>query len=252
MSRKEAAAPISVKHFSVHDRKVWVLIAIVAVTLYVFATQWRGPAPAPAPARPAQPSGKKSELARIEAAPQAGSSRRVSSTKTDPLSSADPSLMPELQVTPKSFDQEKRNLFAFFVPPPPPPPPPPAPECGDGMCNGKETWETCPADCPKPPPPPVCGDKRCEGNENYQNCPADCEPPPPPEITLKYIGYMSDSLGPVAFLTDGKEVYMGRVNDIIANRYRVVSISEDGVELGYVNLKAGLSKRIPFQGNAKS
>ena len=28
------------------------------------------------------------------------------------------------------------------------------PQCGDGMCNGEETCETCPFDCP--PSPPAC------------------------------------------------------------------------------------------------
>ncbi len=39
-----------------------------------------------------------------------------------------------------------KTLIATFNPPPPPPPPP---YCGDGTCNGSETWQTC-ADCPVP------------------------------------------------------------------------------------------------------
>ena len=42
---------------------------------------------------------------------------------------------------------------------------------------------------------------------------------------------------------------MGRVDDIIANRYRVVKITEEGVELGYVNLRTKQSKTIPFSGS---
>ena len=80
-------------------------------------------------------------------------------------------------------------------------------------------------------------------------CESDCDPPPPPEISLKYIGFLTDHEGPVAFLTDGKEVFMGRVDDIIANRYLVVKITEEGVELGYVNLKTKQSKTIPFSGS---
>lgn len=242
MNHKETL-PAVVPQFSMRDRKVWALIAIVVLTVYMFVTQW-GTSNAPGPAKPSQ------SVAASKSAPQPAARPRLDA-KLDPLQSSDPSLMPQLEVDPKHFDQEKRNLFVFFVPPPPPPPPPPEPVCGDGMCNGKENTSTCPGDCPPPPPPPVCGDKKCEGNENYQNCESDCDPPPPPEITLKYIGFLNDDQGAVAFLTDGKEVYMGRVNDIIANRYRVVHINEDGIELGYVNMKGAKSRTIPFQGNTK-
>jgi hypothetical protein len=53
--------------------------------------------------------------------------------------------------------------------------PPPGPVCGDGICNGSETWQTC-GDCP--PPGPVCGDGICEGwqGEGGWNCPSDCCP----------------------------------------------------------------------------
>jgi hypothetical protein len=103
-----------------------------------------------------------------------------------------------------------------------------------------------------PPPKPVCGDRVCQPGETYDNCSSDCPPPPPPPIDLKYIGYLREPEGPVAFLTDGKEVFMGRVNDIIANKYRVIRITDESVELGYVNLTTNQSKTIPFEGNLKS
>jgi hypothetical protein len=43
---------------------------------------------------------------------------------------------------------------------------------------------------------------------------------------------------------------MGRVDDIIANKYRVIKISDDSVELGYLNVNQ--SRTIAFQGNNKS
>ena len=46
--------------------------------------------------------------------------------------------------------------------------------CGDGLCEGDETYETCPEDCEKPI---VCGDGLCEGDETYETCPEDCEKP---------------------------------------------------------------------------
>ncbi len=77
----------------------------------------------------------------------------------------------------------------------------------------------------------------------------DCQPPPAPPavIALRYIGYTSEPKGSVAFLTDGKEVYMGRVNDVIANQYRVLKITEDTVELGFLNNNQ--SSTIRFQGS---
>ena len=46
--------------------------------------------------------------------------------------------------------------------------------CGDGKCEGSETYKNCPQDCPKPI---VCGDGKCEGSETYKNCPQDCPKP---------------------------------------------------------------------------
>lgn len=222
------------------DRKLYILIGLIILTAFVILYQATSGGPA-ARVSVSTPKGTK-----LEKKPPALSKK---SKNENPLYTEDPDLLPQLQKEARAFENEKRNLFAFFIPPPPPPPSPPKPVCGDGTCNGTETFETCASDCPPPPPPPVCGNKKCEENENYQSCPSDCEPPPPPEISLKYIGYLKDHLGAVAFLTDGKEVFMGRVDDIIANRYRVVKIAEEGVELGYVNLKTGQSKTIPFSGS---
>lgn len=49
---------------------------------------------------------------------------------------------------------------------------PTGPRCGDGICNGTDTQQNCPADCG--PPPIVCGDGICNGTETSQSCPADC------------------------------------------------------------------------------
>jgi hypothetical protein len=225
------------------DRKLLILIGLVVLTASVILYQ--------------ATSGPPTRIS-VNVTPQQQQQPRIAKkgplqakqNKTEnPLYTEDPDLLPQLQKGTPTFENEKRNLFAFFVPPPPPQPPPPQPVCGDGKCNGTENYETCGSDCQPPPPPPICGDKKCEGSETYQTCSSDCDPPPPPEITLKYMGYLTDHLGAVAFLTDGKDVYMGRVDDIIANRYRIIKITEEGVELGYVNLKTGQSKTIPFTPN---
>jgi len=41
--------------------------------------------------------------------------------------------------------------------------------CGDGLCNGGETFATCPEDCD-----PLCGDGVCDEGETSDQCPMDC------------------------------------------------------------------------------
>lgn len=60
----------------------------------------------------------------------------------------------------------------------------PVPVCGDSVCNGTETYASCPADChliivtPYFPvtliPMPICGNDVCESGETPFTCPADC------------------------------------------------------------------------------
>jgi cysteine-rich repeat protein len=45
--------------------------------------------------------------------------------------------------------------------------------CGNGICSGKETCDTCPRDCGVCPPP-GCGDGACNGTETCDTCNADC------------------------------------------------------------------------------
>lgn len=148
------------------------------------------------------------------------------------------SMVPKLSEPRPEFTEEKRNIFGFHEQPPPPPP--------VVSSDPEEDAQAAENDAP----PAVCGNQTCEGGEDSQNCPTDCGPPPPPEISLRYIGYLAEQKGQVAFLTDGKEVFMGRVNDIIANKYRILKISDESVELGYLNLDQ--SRSIPFQGSGKS
>jgi len=203
------------------DPKFWVLMGLLVLIVIVITYSSRSTPVANNP-KP-----------KVIATPRKGSFK-APAVKQGPLDTPDPSiLVSKLDEKREEYDSGNRNLFVFFTPPPPPP----------KMAEKKE---------PVAPPPPVCGNGRCEGGENYQNCESDCPPPPPPEISLKFIGYLVDKNQAVAFLTDGKEVFMGRENDIIANKYRIIKITEDGVELGYLNLNTKQSRTIPFQGNNKS
>ena len=204
------------------DRKLLVLIGLIVAIGIVLALQYRSGS--------TSVSGKSSEPVKV--------AKRGPSKVVDPLETADPGLLlNRLEPTTQVDDGGKRNLFDYGAPPAPPPP----------------TREEIAKQRAAQPPPPVCGDGVCQAGESYQNCPADCAPPPPPpppEIKLKYIGYLSQQGGPVAFLTDGKEIYMGHVNDIIANKYKILKITDEGVELGYLNQNQ--SRTIPFLGNNRS
>ncbi len=49
------------------------------------------------------------------------------------------------------------------------------PTCGDAMCNGLESCETCQADCGPCPMLPTCGDNICNGAETCDSCSSDCK-----------------------------------------------------------------------------
>lgn len=71
-------------------------------------------------------------------------------------------------------------LVGCAVQPTPDPDPVDETVCGDGVCNGDEDSESCPADCNDDSP--VCGDGVCEDPETADSCSADCEDAePPPE-----------------------------------------------------------------------
>ena len=42
--------------------------------------------------------------------------------------------------------------------------------CGNGVCDGSETCDSCPSDCGPCP----CGDGTCNGGETCSTCPHDC------------------------------------------------------------------------------
>lgn len=48
----------------------------------------------------------------------------------------------------------------------------PAISCGDGKCNGDETFQDCPEDCDAPVE--GCGDGDCGAGEDFATCPQDC------------------------------------------------------------------------------
>jgi hypothetical protein len=108
----------------------------------------------------------------------------------------------------------KRDLFAFATPPPPPPTPEPPP-----------TMAT-------PPPPPTVP-----------------TPTPLPALNVKYIGTLESQPGlkVAMFMTDKKEVLTGQVGDTVGNRFKVVKIGLESVDVQQVG--ADRTERLPLKGN---
>lgn len=122
-----------------------------------------------------------------------------------------------LQQSHRGVEVGKRDIFDFG-PPPPTPPPPPRP--------------------PTPVPTAVAE--------------ADLVPTPPPipPMSVKYIGSLADNAKGVkvaVLLNDRKEVLTGGVGEVVANRFRIVSIGLESVDLQ--DLGSNRVQRIPLKGN---
>jgi hypothetical protein len=74
-------------------------------------------------------------------------------------------------------------------------------------------------------------------------------PPPPPPINVKYIGSVEAQKGPKVafFLTEQKEVLTGQVGDTVMNRFKVVRIGIESVDVQ--DMGSGQVRRIPLRGN---
>jgi hypothetical protein len=105
-----------------------------------------------------------------------------------------------------------RDLFDFRPPTPVPPPSPtpvptPLPACGSPFYVGP-----CPA-APPPPPTPT---------------------PAPPEITFRFIGSFGPKENPIAVLVLGDQVVDARAGDVVFERFRVVRVNYESVDIGFV------------------
>ncbi len=103
------------------------------------------------------------------------------------------------QAASSEYQASKRSLFRYEDPPPPPPPK----KTPQQLAEEKHLRET-------PPPPP-----------------------PPPPIDLKYYGYSTDSRTKVkkVFVTDGQEIYIAVEGDVVANRYHILRVGVNSIEV---------------------
>jgi len=111
----------------------------------------------------------------------------------------------------------QRDLFDFATPPPTPPPP--------------EPTVAAPVEAPTAPPvyqPPT--------------------PPPLPPMNLKYIGAFEgrNGLKVAVLMTEHKEVLTAQAGEVVANRYRVVRIGLESVDVQEVGTEH--VRRIPLKG----
>lgn len=83
---------------------------------------------------------------------------------------------------------------------------------------------------PPPPPPPPPG------------------PPPPPPINLKFFGVATRTNGSrQAFLLNGEDVYMASQGDIVARKYKIVSIGTNNIQVE--DLSNSNTQTLPLQQN---
>jgi hypothetical protein len=118
-------------------------------------------------------------------------------------SSLDPTLDESAMLRTESlvYSGTGRNIFSSISAPPPIVIPKNVPSARPGAVN------------PGPPPPPP-------------------GPPPPPPITLKFFGTAVRANGVrQAFLLDGEAVYLASTGDIVARRYKIVSIGTTNIQV---------------------
>jgi hypothetical protein len=75
-------------------------------------------------------------------------------------------------------------------------------------------------------------------------------PPPLPPLNIKYIGSFDEGkkgLKVAVLMTDRKEVLTGQVGEVVANRYRIVKIGLESVDVQDVGSEQ--VRRIPLKGN---
>lgn len=93
-------------------------------------------------------------------------------------------------------------------------------------------YETAP-----PPPPPK---KTPAQIKEEQQRIAKTPPPPPPPIDLKYYGFSTDKAANTkkVFLTNGQDIFIVGEGEIFANRYRVIRIGVNSVEVEDMRTKS--------------
>lgn len=110
-----------------------------------------------------------------------------------------------------------RDPFRFYQPPQPPPPPPPPPR------DPEPRREPAPAPAPEPVP----------------------QGPQPPPVTFRFLGSFGPEERPIAVLADGDEIYNVRLGEVVDEKFRVVRIGYESVDLAFVDFPEEPAERLP-------
>jgi len=138
-------------------------------------------------------------------------------------SSLDPTLDESAMLRTESlvYTGTGRNIFSLVYVPP-------SPKIPDNVPSPRGPVQ--PTGPPPPPPPPP-------------TCPPTCPP-----INLKFFGTAVRSNGTrQAFLLQGEDVYLASQGDIVARKYKIVSISANSIQVE--DLTNTYTQTLPLQGN---
>jgi hypothetical protein len=204
-------------------------VALICV-IYIFTQIFGGSSDStPAPQQPA------TLAAKPEAGEPASTTPKASSNNGAPVvaipgvdaqklastsSSLDPTLDESAMLRTESlvYSGAGRNIFSLVSEPAPAPVPlgplPPARPKGPQLPP------------PPPPPPPTC-------------------PPSCPPINLKFFGTAQRGNAKQAFLLQGEDVYLATAGDIVAHKYKIVSIATTSIQVQ--DLSNGNTQTLPLQ-----
>ena len=110
-----------------------------------------------------------------------------------------------------------RDPFNFGAPPPPPPPPPPSQEDVEQQDRLRRAMEAA----------RVVEDSR-------EPVAASPPAPQPPPIDLVYLGSFGTAAKRLAVFSDGADIYNALVGSVIKDKFVVVQVGLESVDLGFV------------------
>jgi len=101
------------------------------------------------------------------------------------------------------------------------------------------TYTPPPPSIPKNVPPP-------RPKQAITLPPAPVGPPPPPPINLKFFGTAKRQNGPLqAFLLQGDNVYLASTGEIVAHKYKIISINLNSIQVE--DLQYNNTQMLPLQ-----
>lgn len=196
------------KGIVIGTRRQAILFGVLAAALILFVVRWSArQRPPESPTAPVVSSPETD--VRV---PRAGSRRRVPTPAPDEIP-----LLTARDLEPRRVVglSTGRDLFDPREPTKPPPPPPtPAP-----------TLPPMQGPMPPPPPPPT---------------------PAPVEPQFKLIGIFGERERPIAAIQLGEQVMNVRPGDVVSNRWKILSIGYESIDVGFVGFAPTETRRLPI------